>query len=49
MQLIGQTWLNLVTLFCRSYSEGQHGLSSRFIEYALYLEDYLMYEHQSLG
>ena len=26
MQIVGQTWPNLVTLTCRSWSEGQHGL-----------------------
>ena len=26
MQIVGQTWLSLVTLTCRSWSEGQHDL-----------------------
>ena len=49
MQIVGQTWLNLVTLTCGSRNEGQHDHSSRSSDFALYLEDYLMYVHHTLG
>ena len=51
MQIVGQTWLNLVTLTCGSWSEGQHDLYFAILWYCLilYIEDYLMYVHHTLG
>ena len=50
MQIVDQTWLNFVTWTCESWSEGQHDLYiSRSSDFALYLENYLMYEHHTLG
>ena len=89
MQIVGRTWLNLVTSTCGSWSEGHHDLYftvqwfclislrlfdvctsyfgsinqcltpkvmkvtvtyiPRSSDFALYLEDYLMYEHYYLG
>ena len=51
MQIVGQTWLSLVTLTCRHEMKVSMTYISRFIDFALYLEDYLMYDHHtcSLG
>ena len=51
MQIIGQIWLYLVTWTCGSLIEGQHDLyfTSRSSDFALYLEDYLMYVHHTFG
>ena len=46
-QIDCQTWLSILTVLCRSCSEGQHVISiSRLCDFALYLEDYLMYKHE---
>ena len=49
MQLVGRTWLNFVTWTCWSWSECQHDLYFTVQWFFLYLEDYLMYVHHTLG
>ena len=49
MQIVGQTWPSIVTLTCEIWSAGQHDLYSWSSDFAIYLEDYLMYVHHTLG
>ena len=49
MQTVCQTWLNLVTLTCGHGVNVSMTYISRFSDFVLYLEDYLMFEHDSLG
>ena len=46
-KIVSQTWLNLVTLTCGSWSQDLHGLYFTVQWPCLNLEDYLMYEHYS--
>ena len=48
-QISGWTSVSLVTLTCGSWSEGQHDHISWATDFALDLEDYLMYKHHTLG
>ena len=46
MQIVGQTWLNLVTWTCGDVKVNMTYIS-RSSDFALYLEDYLMYVYQT--
>ena len=50
MQIVGQTWLNLVTWTCRG---DEVKVSMTYISWssdiALYLEDYMIYVHHTSG
>ena len=52
MQIVGQTWFNHVPcdidFFCESVNVSMTYISW-YSEFALYLEDCLMYEHHTLG
>ena len=49
MLIGGQTWLNLVTLTVGHEVKVTMTYISRSSDFALYLEDYLMYLHHTLG
>ena len=49
MQIVGQTWLSLVKLTCSHEVKVSMTYISQFSDFALYLENYLMYEHHYLG
>ena len=49
MLIVGQTWLNLVTLTWGHEVKVSMTFISRSSDFALYLEDYLMYVHYILG
>ena len=49
MQIVGRTWLNLVTWTCGHEVKVSMTYISRSSDFVLYLEDYLMYVHHTLG
>ena len=49
MQIVGQTWLNLVTCTCGHEVKVSMIYISRSSDFALYLEDYLIYVHHTFG
>ena len=49
MQIVGQTWLNLVTWIVGHEVKGSMTCISWSSDFALYLEDYVIYVHHTLG
>ena len=49
MQIVCQTWLTLVTWTWGHEVKASMTFISRSSDFAIYLEDYLMYVHHTLG
>ena len=49
MQIVGQVWLSLVTLTVDHEVKVSMTCNSQSSDFALYLEDFFMYVHHTLG